>query len=116
MALRGILQKATDTAFNVVGDLAVDVTFTAGTPSAYNFGTNEVTVTEATSKTVRGIITTTDSDPLGVNRSSRVLIVKYSDVGDVDIYDSFAIGTKSYDIKVIDSNGFTVELDISGAA
>lgn len=113
MALRNLIQQGVDAAFEAVGDLAVDVTFTAGTPGAYNFSTNSTTVTEASSITVKGIITETTvySDR---DRTTNVMLVKKSDVGDVNVYDTFSAGGKSYRVQVVADNGFTVELSLSG--
>lgn len=116
MALRQTLLNAVDTAFEALGDLVVDVTLTSSASTPYDFASGTTgTGNPVTTLTVRGVLLTETKRSVDGNRAVNTLILKAADVGEVDAYDSFTIGTKTYGLQSYSNNGFAVEIILSGS-
>ena len=114
MALRNTILAAVDTAFRVAGDLAVDVTLNQSDSSSYDFATGQPVQTPGPTRTIRGILLTAEKQSADGNRVGDTLILRARDVDNIDVYDSFTIGTTQYRIESYQNNGYAIEVQVSG--
>jgi len=87
-------------AFNIVGDLAKNVTFIQKSPTSFNFTTAEPAYTTPTSRVVKGILTTKTRRSSKDARSItdyEILIVS-DDITDTSIYDTVTIDGSTWKI------------------
>ena len=112
MAFSSTITNLVNTAFNVAGDLAEDVTFVNESTSGYNFSTGVATTT-STSVTIKGIVTAIER-PDGANPYiSANITFRSSDVGELDIYDSATFRGRTWKLKTFNDNGYAVEAVLS---
>ena len=114
MALRNTILNGVDTVFRVLGDLAVDVTLIQSDSSGYDFSTGRTNQTPSSTTTVRGVLLTADSTRGQGQRDGNTLILRARDVVNMDVYDSFVIEGRQYDVQSYTNNGYTIEVQVSG--
>ena len=115
MALRATLEGAVDTAFAALQDLVVDVTLSQSEASSYDFATGQTVTTPTATSIVQGVLFTEEKRSQDGIRATNTLIVRSADLPSPDIYDSFTVGSKTYSMTSYSDNGFTIELQLSGA-
>ena len=115
MAIRSRILAGVDRAFIQLQDLVVDVTLTQSGSSSYDFSTNSTVPSATSTSTVRGILLTESKSSTDGNRVSKTLILRSADVSDIDVYDSFTTGGKTYRMESYTDNGFIIEITVSGA-
>ena len=115
MALRTRIQAGVDRAFTQLQDLVSDVILIQSGSSRYDFSSNSATTTPRVTTSVRGILLTESKTSGDGNRVTNTLILRSVDVSDIDVYDSFSTGGKTYRMESYTDNGFIIEITVSGA-
>jgi len=103
MSQRNKVTKAVDRAFEKIGDLALDATFSNKSVSAFNFTSGEVVQTTQTI-TKRVVVQSSMSESNGVPTITTYLLTK-STGEDFSVYTEVTIGAAVYNIvKVVDDS------------
>ena len=113
MALRSTILAAVETAFSALGDLVVDVTLNQSDAVNYDFASGQTITTAAESMTIQGILFTEERALNDRHRATNTLILRTADAGNLDAYDSFTVGGRTYALTSYSDNGFTVEIQLS---
>tara|TARA_R110002126_G_scaffold108262_5_gene244205 strand:- start:12908 stop:13264 length:357 start_codon:yes stop_codon:yes gene_type:complete len=114
MSFKNLLNNNVTTAFNLIGDLAENITFTNTTVSEYDFANQSTTSTTDASLSIKGVVIKvykTNNDKPRINAD---IMIKSSDVNSevLDGYDTIVLRSKTWAIKEIDDNGYVINLTI----
>ena len=109
MAFRSLAQAGVDLAFQIAGDLALEVTLTNRAASGYNFATG-VATTSADTITLRGILGETVRESVSGDRATirTEMSFKKSDIGEPDGYDTATFSGDSYKVTGFRDDGYLV--------
>ena len=112
MAFKNLIANQVNSAFNLIQDLAEDITFTNNSVSEYNFDTGETTQVDGTSITIKGVISKMSKDINDNTMMVAEVTLKTSDVSSIDIdnYDVISFRNKTWNVNSVDDNGFAVTL------
>ena len=114
MSYRTLITNNITDAFNLVGDIAEDMTFTNENVSGYDFATQTVINGSSSTKTVKGIVTkeykTNDDKP----RINADIMLKSSDIDSktLDGYDTLVFRSKTWAINKYEDNGYVITLTV----
>ena len=120
MAFRTLITNQVNSAFNLLQDLAENITFTNisvgdGGDRDYNFATGEITKTnpgsaDPTSTTIKGVVTKMNKNPSDNTIIEAEVILKSADakITDLDNYDTINFRNKDWSINSVEDNGFSV--------
>lgn len=114
MSFKTLITNNVTNAFNLIGDLAENITFTNTTVTEYDFANQSTVSTEDTSLTIKGVVTksykTNDDKP----RINADVMIKSSDVNSevLDGYDTVVLRSKTWSINSMEDNGYTINLTI----
>ena len=99
MAFRSLAQTGVDLAFQIAGDLALEVTLVNSAASGYNFA-NGATTTSSSTVTIRGILGEVVRESVSGDRATIrcEMSFKKSDIGEPDGYDTATFSGDSYKI------------------
>lgn len=109
--IKGNVKKA----FNLLGDIAVNVTFSHTTNSGFNFSTAEVTAPATTTKTIKGFIVAKrrERNEKPDNAVQMSLIFKAEDIPDPSIYDTITADSIVWRvIPPYNSDGYVITVNI----
>jgi hypothetical protein len=114
MSFKNLLNNNVTTAFNLIGDLAENITFTNTTVTEYDFANQSTTSTTDVSLSIKGVVIKvykTNNDKPRINAD---IMIKSSDVNSevLDGYDTIVLRSKTWAIKEIDDNGYVINLTI----
>ena len=114
MSYRTLITNNVIDAFNLVGDIAEDMTFTNETVTGYDFSNQTLVNGTSNTKTVKGIVSkeykTNDDKP----RINADIILKTSDIDSktLDGYDTLVFRTKNWAINKYEDNGYVITLTV----
>lgn len=114
MSYKTLITNNVKDAFNLVGDIAEDMTFTNQTVDSYDFATQTVVNGNSTTKTVKGIVNkeykTNDDKP----RINADIYLKSADIDskELDGYDSLVFRSKTWGINKYEDNGYLITLTV----
>jgi len=112
MGLHTLVKDSVDLAFNLLGDLASDFTFTKVTNAGFSFSTGENTTPTETNLSLRGVLFTAKRAFPEHNSTMTKVIVKTKDVGDITSFDFFTHNATKYNIgPIITNDGFVIEFE-----
>ena len=110
MSYRNPLDQQLRRAFNMVKDLAIDVTLTKKTATGFNFGTGSVTATDDGTIITKAVVTKTVKKD---NVTSKTLMLKTSAVGNIGEYSEIIIEGDSYVFgKPSDDSGYILLITV----
>jgi hypothetical protein len=114
MSFKNLITNNVTTAFNLIGDLAENLTFTNTTVSDYDFANQSTTSTSDVSLTIKGVVTKsykTNNDKPRINAD---IMIKSSDVNSeiLDGYDTVVLRSKTWSINSMEDNGYVINLTI----
>ena len=113
MAFKSLITNEVRNAFNLLQDLAEDITFTNNTSTSYDFSTGDVTEdANKTTTIIKGVISKMSKD---VNDNTMIIaevILKSEDASiiDIDNYDTINFRNRNWSINNVEDNGFAVTL------
>ena len=115
MAFRTLITNEVNNAFNLLQDLAENITFTNVSNVSYDFSTGETSETTGTQATYRAVVTKMNKDPSDNTIITAEVLLKTADVdiNDLDNYDTITIRNNSWKINNIEDNGFAVTLTVA---
>jgi hypothetical protein len=114
MSYKTLITNNVTNAFNLVGDIAEDITLTNETVDGYDFASQTIVNGNTTTKTVKGIVSkeykTNDDKP----RINADIILKTSDIDSktLDGYDSLVFRSKTWGINKYEDNGYIITLTV----
>jgi len=114
MSFKTLITNNVTNAFNLIGDLAENITFTNTTVSEYDFANQSTVSTTDTSLDIKGVVTksykTNDDKP----RINADIMIKSSDVNSeiLDGYDSIILRSKTWSINKIEDDGYVINLTV----
>lgn len=114
MSFKTLITNNVTNAFNLIGDLAENITFTNTTVNEYDFSSQSTVSTTDTSLTIKGVVTKsykTNNDKPRINAD---VMIKSSDVNSeiLDGYDTVVLRSKTWSINSMEDNGYTINLTI----
>lgn len=112
MAFKNRILNQVNRAFDILQDLAEDISFTNVTDVEYDFNNSEASETVETTKIIKGVITKMYKD---INDNTILLsevIIKTVDASgnDLDNYDTITFRNKNWNINSLEDNGFSVTI------
>lgn len=115
MAFRALINSQVASAFQTVGDLAIDVSFTNGSATDYNFTTDTTTVTNATAVSYKGIPGDTSRK---VSDNSIITSVQFraEQLASVDDYDAATFNGSTWTIVDFVNDGYLTTVNFSRRA
>jgi hypothetical protein len=114
MSVKTDLDQAVEDVFTELASLVRTVTLSKQNASGYNFGTGAATKTSASSAAVEGLLIDETKAADDGNRALYTLIIRSSDLPDVDTYDTMTIRGNEYHLHEYVDNGFVIEATVSG--
>lgn len=113
MGYRLLIKNQVKNAFNLIGDLATDVTLVSKEASNFNFNTQTVTLSAGVTKVVKGVVINTFEDQLKQQPVTK-LLMKAEDITEPDLYDKATIAGVTWNIvPPYENNGYTISVTIS---
>ena len=115
MAFKTLITNQVNSAFNLIQDLAEDITFTNNSVSEYNFETGETTQVDGAQVIIKGVISKMSKDINDNTMMIAEVILKTEDASAVDIdnYDIISFRNKTWNVNSVDDNGFAVTLNVA---
>jgi hypothetical protein len=121
MGYRSTVRSNVNKAFQLIGDLAQQMTLYKSKPVAYDFSEGEVEIKNEATLVVTGVLINASQSRLGngaltqgrVTNSS--IIIKKEDVEDYSIltdFDRIKVGTKKYGVVGFEDNDYTITLTV----
>jgi len=113
MGYKALLDTNINKAFNLLKNLADDVTLVKKTANSFSFSTGDVTVTEASSVSTKAIITEVNKKSDVHNIMTKLALLKTQDVGDLNAYDKLTLGGNEWKFgPTINSDNFITTVEI----
>ena len=115
MAFRTLITNEVNNAFNLLQDLAENITFTNVSNVSYDFSTGETSETTGDQATYRAVITKMNKNPSDSTIITAEVLLKTADVDieDLDNYDTLRFRNNDWKINNIEDNGFAVTLTVA---
>jgi len=88
VSYRSLIDKQVSNAFNKVKDLAVEATFTKRTSTGFDWNAGKTTSTSLAPIAVKLVVVETEKPAKGTNTIVKTVLLKASEVGDLNSYDS----------------------------
>jgi hypothetical protein len=114
MSFKTLITNNVTNAFNLIGDLAENITFTNTTVNDYDFANQSINSTTDTSINIKGVVIknykTNDDNP----RMNADIMIKSSDVNSeiLDGYDTVVLRSKTWNINKIEDDGYVINLTV----
>jgi hypothetical protein len=114
MSYKTLITNNVKDAFNLVGDIAEDMTLTNETVDGYDFANQTIVNGNTLNAVIKGIVTkeykTNDDKP----RINADIILKSSDIDSktLDGYDSLVFRSKTWGINKYEDNGYIITLTV----
>jgi hypothetical protein len=120
MSFQNLVNKNVNKAFNLIKDLATDVTFTKKAITGFDFNTKSNTAGTDTIVTTKAVIIESKKGRKGSigsntsrNAQRKEIMLKTQDIGDISFYDFVTFGGNDWKIgATIADNGFIVMSEI----
>lgn len=113
MSYANLIDRNLARAFNQLKDLAVDITLNRVASADFNFGTGQVTKTEAT-VVIKAVILDASRRSQEHSGVKKLVMFKQKDLGSLKGYDSFTHGGKLWKLgDVLKSDGFIAMVEVS---
>ena len=107
MSYKALINKNINKAFNMLKDLAEDVTLVKKSSNTFNFGTGDVTNTESASILTKALLLDSNKKSDAHNVTTKNVMLKTQEVGDLNAYDKLTIaGTEWKFGPVINSDNY----------
>lgn len=118
MSFKTLITNNVTNAFNLIGDLAENITFTNTTVNDYDFANQSINSDDDTSINIKGVVIksykTNDDNP----RINADIMIKSSDVNSeiLDGYDTVVLRSKTWNINKIEDDGYVINLTVGREA
>lgn len=112
MSLVTRIDKAVDSAFSKLDELAKDITFVKKTVSSFSFTQNSIVESAVETFTIRGFVTSATKRINGVAQLKTTVVIKTLPE-DLSGYTKVTIDGITYDFTVSDTNDFVTTIDIT---
>ena len=118
MSFKTLITNNVTNAFNLIGDLAENITFTNTTVNDYDFANQSINSNTDTSINIKGVVIksykTNDDNP----RINADIMIKSSDVNSeiLDGYDTVVLRSKTWNINKIEDDGYVINLTVGREA
>lgn len=107
MAYSALIDNNLKKAFNLVKDLATDVTFTKKVNPSFNFGTASAEFGTDQTVSTKVVIVDIEKSSKDRNVNKRQLLVKSKEIGDINQYTTVSINAVTWNIgEITNGNGF----------
>ena len=114
MSFKTLLTNNITNAFNLIGDLAENMTFTNTTVNDYDFANQSTTSTTDASLVIKGVVTKSYKTNNDKPRMNADVMIKSSDVDSevLDGYDTVVLRSKTWTINEMTDDGYVINLTI----
>ena len=113
MGYRAIVNSNVTTAFNMLRDLAEDVTLNESSGETFDFGTGETVAGDNKSVTVKAVVIQDDKQSTEHNTIKRQILFKTRGLGDINVYDSVVISGDTWRFgSTLNDDGYTVLAEV----
>lgn len=110
MGYNALVKTHVRNAFNLIGDLAIDITLSQSTPTGYNFNTKTLENNSATVTTVKAVREYIEREPSD-NTIKVKLIMIADDIINPKIYDTVTFDGQTWTIiPPYEDNGYTITI------
>ena len=109
-----LLKDNVDLAFNLIGDLAEDVTLKTTASVDYDFSTSTTNTTADTQKVIKGVISKIYSPEEDNSILLADIIVKSTDISvdEIDNYDVVNFRNKDWNMRVAKDNSYIITITV----
>ena len=114
MALRDLVNRNVNLAFNTIGDLAIDVMLMDKSVSDYDFEFNETIDGSTRTATVKAVVINRSKLPESPGLEHIELIMKSADIPDPSVYDSVIMDNIEYSVSTFEDNDYTITMTVVG--
>jgi len=113
MGYKALVNSQVRSAFNLIKDLAEDVTFVKKLDSSFNFNTLEAKVSSSVSVITKAVVTESKKVSEEHNAMNKLVMLKTQDIGDITAYDTLVLNGQNWKIGTsILSDGFVTIAEI----
>lgn len=114
MSYKGLINTNVARAFNLLKDLAEDVTLSKKTDNTFDFSTMTATETVATAIPTKAVVTDSNKSSLEKNSLTKIMLLKTQDIGDISLYDKVSYKSASWVIgPSILSDGYVTIVEVT---
>ena len=110
-----LLKDNVDLAFNLIGDLAEDITLKTTATAEYDFSTSTMNTTADTQSVIKGVISKIYSPEEDNSKLLADIIVKSTDISvdEIDNYDVVNFRNKDWNIVTAKDNSYVITITVS---
>jgi hypothetical protein len=114
MSYKNLIDSNLVRAFNLLKDLATDVTFVKKSEAAFDFSTMVTSHLTTTNIVVKAIITDSSKKSSSHNSKETTIMFKSKDLGEITLYDSVIINNATWRIgPYIKDSGYIIIAEIT---
>ena len=112
MSYQALINRNLDKGFNLLKDLAIDITLTRNSVD-FDFNTNSTSTTQDSQVTLKAVVTDINKRSPEYNYLEKQVLFKSEDIDDLSVYDTVTIGSEIWKIgSRINNSGYIYLLSI----